>query len=117
MTRQSTGLDSPAPKLDMSDSTKTIAPIAKAAEAPLKEPRVWNTKNLGLRLATDFFSGVGAASMVAPLITVIDKWVFSPATTMTILTCLQSHNAECFGASLSQKLLERLLQDLPSPTA
>ena len=85
----------------MSDSMKTIAPIAKAAEAPLKEPRVWNTKNLGLRLATDFVSGVGAASMVAPLITVIDKWVFSPATTMTILTCLQSHNAECFGASLS----------------
>ena len=69
MTRQSTGLESPAPKLNMGNS----APIAKAAEAPLNEPRLWNTKNLGLRLATDFVSGVGAASMVAPLITVIDK--------------------------------------------
>lgn len=72
MTRQP-GLESPVPKLDMDPSTKSMAPLAKAAEAPLAEPRIWNTKNLGLRLATDFVSGAGAASMVAPLITVIDK--------------------------------------------
>ncbi|KAK0112708.1 hypothetical protein ONS95_014444 [Cadophora gregata] len=79
MTRQSTELESPAPNLDMANPTKGIAPIAKAAESPLKEPRVWNTKNLGLRLATDFVSGAGAASMVAPLITVIDKAIMQNA--------------------------------------
>ncbi|CZS88456.1 uncharacterized protein RAG0_00203 [Rhynchosporium agropyri] len=79
MTRQLSGLESPAPNLDMDSSRKSTNPIAKAAEAPLHEPRVWNTKNLGLRLATDLVCGTGAASMVAPLITVIDKGIMQNA--------------------------------------
>jgi hypothetical protein len=64
-------------KVDMDAKKKTMtqAPIVE----PLKEPRVWNTKNLGLRLATDFVSGVGAATMVAPLITIIDKGIMQNA--------------------------------------
>jgi len=51
---------------------------AKAVKkATLKEPlnqvRVWNTKQLGLRLVVDTVSGITAAGSVAPLITVIDK--------------------------------------------
>lgn len=53
---------------------KTV-PMTAAAE----EPQAWNTKNLGLRLATDAVSGFSAASMVAPLIAVIDKYAPSPA--------------------------------------
>ena len=33
----------------------------------------WNTKNLGLRLGADFTSAASAASMVAPLIAIIDR--------------------------------------------
>jgi hypothetical protein len=35
----------------------------------------WNTKNLGPRLAVDVFSAVGAASLVAPLISMIDRYI------------------------------------------
>jgi hypothetical protein len=55
--------------------SKTMTPIQQAAQAPLQEPHVWNTKNLGLRMASDFVSGFCAATMVAPVITVIDKYV------------------------------------------
>lgn len=33
----------------------------------------WNTKNIGLRLASDFTSGAVAGSTVAPIITIIDR--------------------------------------------
>ncbi|KAK6579720.1 hypothetical protein PZA11_007956 [Diplocarpon coronariae] len=62
------------------DASKPLSPLGKAAEAPLGvEPRVWNTKNLGLRLGTDFAAGAGAATMVAPLITIIDKAIMQNA--------------------------------------
>ena len=65
------GLETSTSKVNMDTNTKvmTQAPIVE----PLKEVRVWNTKNLGLRLASDFVSGASAATMVAPLITIIDK--------------------------------------------
>ncbi|PMD35872.1 hypothetical protein L207DRAFT_434501 [Hyaloscypha variabilis F] len=56
-----------------------MLPISKIAETPLVKPRVWNTKNLSLRLASDFVSGACAASLVAPLITVIDKAIMQNA--------------------------------------
>lgn len=71
MTSQS-GLEPPAPKMD--PPSKAMTRASKTPE-PLPETKVWNTKNLGLRLVSDFVAGVGAATMVAPLITVIDKSV------------------------------------------
>ncbi len=41
------------------------------------QKKEWNTKNLISRLATDAVSAASAAVMVAPLITIIDKYVFS----------------------------------------
>ena len=76
MTRRLPGLESPvpAPKLDI-DVPKPVATAPKVTELPVIETKSWNTKNLGLRLASDFVSGASAAIMVAPLITVIDKLV------------------------------------------
>ncbi|KAH7035636.1 uncharacterized protein B0I36DRAFT_239117 [Microdochium trichocladiopsis] len=39
----------------------------------------WNTKNLGGRLATDFVSAFCAASMVAPVISIIDRSIMENA--------------------------------------
>lgn len=44
--------------------------------APSLQPK-WNTKNLGLRLAADCASAAAAASMVAPLIAIVDRSVAS----------------------------------------
>lgn len=48
---------------------------SSTAEMPLNPKREteWNTKNLGLRLGADVVSGLTAASLVAPLISIIDK--------------------------------------------
>jgi hypothetical protein len=72
------GLENPPQRMDTQPNSRTMSPISKVAETPLVEPRVWNTKNLGLRLASDFLSGACAAALVAPLITVIDKLVLAP---------------------------------------
>ena len=40
-----------------------------------KEPKQWNTKNLSFRLAVDAASAATAGGLVAPIITVIDKYV------------------------------------------
>lgn len=71
------------PGLDNSESVRSAVDklevsMKEMAQEPLKgEVKVWNTKNLGLRLASDFVSGGTAATMVAPLITIIDKFVLS----------------------------------------
>lgn len=77
MTPQVSGLVSPPASNISSESSKSKIRAAKVQE--LAEPKVWNTKNLGLRLAADFTAGFSAACMVAPLITVIDKFVLSPS--------------------------------------
>ncbi|KAH6659420.1 hypothetical protein BKA67DRAFT_511672 [Truncatella angustata] len=41
--------------------------------------KTWNTKNLGTRLAADFASAACAASMVAPLISIIDRSIMENA--------------------------------------
>lgn len=74
MTPQPSGLGSPVPKVDADTASTTPSnPLTKAAKAPLNELRAWNTKNLALRLASDLAAGFGAAVMVAPVVTVIDK--------------------------------------------
>jgi hypothetical protein len=79
MTPQTSGLEPPAPKMDANSKMVPVTRSQKASE-PLREAKkTWNTKNLGLRLASDFIAGASAATLVAPLITVIDKSVSSLA--------------------------------------
>lgn len=77
------------PGVEMKEDSSTvekqlIAPASPASPIPVpnknavdmpstKLQQQWNTKNLGLRLGTDFASAACAASMVAPLISIIDK--------------------------------------------
>ncbi|KAK6600110.1 hypothetical protein H4I96_07436 [Botrytis cinerea] len=63
-----------SPKTPMKiDNPKTVTRSPELAE-PIAEPREWNTKNLPYRLGVDFVSGATAATMVAPIITIIDKY-------------------------------------------
>ncbi|KAH9888155.1 hypothetical protein F4778DRAFT_785977 [Xylariomycetidae sp. FL2044] len=64
------------------------APATPSIPVPRKEAvkmsttqvqRQWNTKNLGLRLGADLTSAACAASMVAPLISIIDRSVMENA--------------------------------------
>lgn len=61
----------PAPKLNLAPmpSTSTVGLPAKT----LKSKSEWNTKNLGMRLGADFVSAATAASMVAPVISIVDR--------------------------------------------
>lgn len=54
------------------------APLQKMAAVNEKknEARIWNTKNLSMRLGVDTISAASAAVMVAPLISVIDRYVY-----------------------------------------
>ena len=57
--------DSDAPALALAGTT-TPAQITA-------NKNTWNTKNLTSRLGADFLSAASAASMVAPLIAIIDR--------------------------------------------
>lgn len=73
-----------APELTLGATpSPTAAPTTKALPMPTKEAmststsklqQRWNTKNLGLRLGSDFVSAACAASMVAPVISIIDRY-------------------------------------------
>lgn len=72
MTPQVPGVGPPTPSINIDASPKKA--VTQAPRVPtVDEPRVWNTKNLGLRLASDFVAGFSAACIVAPVITIIDK--------------------------------------------
>lgn len=53
---------------------------------PETEKRLWNTKNLGLRVGVDLIAGIIAATSVAPIITVLDKYVLFPVFTNWLIT-------------------------------
>lgn len=80
----------------MPDNLKDAKPINKAAEAPLAEmnSQVWNTKNLGLRAASDAFSGFFAATLVAPIILSVDKSVLPNLFLKLVLTQWQRNHAK-----------------------
>ncbi|PSS16647.1 hypothetical protein M430DRAFT_102989 [Amorphotheca resinae ATCC 22711] len=61
------------------DGAPRLVTGAPDVSKPLAEQKVWNTKHLGLRLASDFTSGFLAAGMVAPFITIIDKAIMQNA--------------------------------------
>lgn len=58
-------------------------PVAHSQKAPVASPiptkpaSVWNTKDLGLRLGVDVASAASAGALTCPLITIIDRFVFS----------------------------------------
>jgi len=56
----------------------TPPPISKDDDALLnsKPAKIWNTQKLGLRLGTDVVSAAIAAGSVAPVICLIDQYVF-----------------------------------------
>lgn len=55
--------------------------MASAADEKEKDEarRIWNTKNLSLRLCADAVSAASAAVLVAPIISIIDRYVPSHA--------------------------------------
>ncbi|KAK2779659.1 hypothetical protein CKAH01_03007 [Colletotrichum kahawae] len=48
-------------------------------EAKMREGSKWNTKNLGPRLGVDFFSAACAGTLVAPLVSIIDRSIMENA--------------------------------------
>lgn len=56
----------------------TSTPSTVDLPAPSLQPK-WNTKNLGLRIAADCASAAAAASMVAPLIAIVDRSIMENA--------------------------------------
>ncbi|KAI0433613.1 hypothetical protein F5Y09DRAFT_52445 [Xylaria sp. FL1042] len=51
----------------------------QAVEIPSKLSQQWNTKNLGLRLGADAVSAACAASLIAPVISIIDRSIMENA--------------------------------------
>jgi hypothetical protein len=62
-----------APVLDPRAPQVVAMPTQPSEEVKAQLQKTWNTKNLGPRIAADFASAACAASLVAPLISVIDR--------------------------------------------
>ncbi|KAH8159850.1 hypothetical protein CIB48_g8394 [Xylaria polymorpha] len=64
----------PAPDISLDSKSPVAAPAKhQAVESPSKLSQPWNTKNLSLRLGADAVSAACAASMIAPVISIIDR--------------------------------------------
>lgn len=57
-----------------SDTTPALALAGTTTPEQITTKNTWNTKNLTSRLGADFLSAASAASMVAPLIAIIDRY-------------------------------------------
>ncbi|KAM0275712.1 hypothetical protein ACHAQH_007472 [Verticillium albo-atrum] len=53
--------------------------VLGALPARIERERIWNTKNLGLRLGSDLLAAASAAAMVAPVISIIDRSIMENA--------------------------------------
>ena len=71
--------DSPAALIPTSQVL--LPPVQNVTRRPKKEVQ-WNTARVGLRLGADFTSAASAAALIAPIITVIDRYVFDLSTTL-----------------------------------
>ena len=79
------GVGSSIPKIDMKATSEKAVALSRESNTaktitakPATDARIWNTKNLGLRVASDLISGLSAALVVAPAVAVIDKYIPSP---------------------------------------
>ncbi|KAL7628975.1 hypothetical protein AAE478_000493 [Parahypoxylon ruwenzoriense] len=70
---------SSSPSSSPSDSQTSIPGKNGVEMSSSKLQQQWNTKNLGLRLGADLASAACAASMVAPLISIIDRSIMENA--------------------------------------
>jgi hypothetical protein len=90
----------PTPKLPLpalpSASSKS-EPAMK--DTPVVEKREWNTSKLGLRVGVDAMSAGAAGTLVAPIITMIDKGIMENASGRNTL-----------GESIKQSAREMLLR-------
>ncbi|KAJ8127856.1 hypothetical protein O1611_g5777 [Lasiodiplodia mahajangana] len=71
----------PAPGLQLDAKTPVAVPVStqqQPVEMARELSQQWNTKNLGFRLGADAASAACAASMIAPVISIIDRFVLSP---------------------------------------
>lgn len=59
-------------QLKMESKTHIPVPKSRTDAAPKAESK-WNTTNLVYRMAADLVSAAAAASMVAPIISIIDR--------------------------------------------
>ncbi|KAM7192945.1 hypothetical protein V8F20_008615 [Naviculisporaceae sp. PSN 640] len=78
---------------------QVLSPMATVADAKKDEPRIWNTKNLSLRLCADAVSAASAAVLVAPIISIIDRSIMENAS-----------GRQTLGASLRSSLSSLLLR-------
>ncbi|KAK3311759.1 hypothetical protein B0H66DRAFT_475944 [Apodospora peruviana] len=70
-----------------------------AGDGKQKEARIWNTKNLSMRVAADAISAASAAVLVAPIISIIDRSIMENAS-----------GRRSLGASLRASLRSLLLR-------
>jgi hypothetical protein len=56
------------------DTTPALVLAGTTTPEQVTTKNTWNTKNLTSRLGADFLSAASAASMVAPLIAIIDRY-------------------------------------------
>lgn len=55
--------------------TSVLGLKSKTPETMTSTKKIWNTEKLGLRLSSDLLSAASAASLVAPIISIIDRYV------------------------------------------
>ncbi|KAI1430501.1 hypothetical protein GGR50DRAFT_208212 [Xylaria sp. CBS 124048] len=63
----------PASDHELSKNRQLTVPSEQQAVETPSTLREWNTKNLGLRIGADFVSAACAASMLAPIVSIIDR--------------------------------------------
>lgn len=98
------------PRVDLEG--KSSAPVS----APeLKETARWNTKNLGLRLASDAVAGFSAAFLVAPIIANIDKYVLPLHDRIVANHCRAIMQNASGQATIRQSLTQSIAQFVTRP--
>ncbi|KUI53846.1 hypothetical protein VP1G_01198 [Cytospora mali] len=93
MTEQGSGKpDEPVPQLKLEAKPIALAkPQRETSDAASRLETKWNTKNLAYRLAADVASAASAASLVAPLISIIDRSIMENASgRATLMTSVKN---------------------------
>lgn len=54
--------------------TSVLSLNSKPPTTQIASKRTWNTENLGLRLSSDLLSAASAGALVAPVISIIDRY-------------------------------------------
>ncbi|KAI0537435.1 hypothetical protein GGR58DRAFT_349780 [Xylaria digitata] len=76
----------PMPGLPLDTKPVPVPAKQQAVEMPSTLSQQWNTKNLGFRLGADAVSAACAASMIAPVISIIDRSIMENTSGRSTLT-------------------------------